>query len=758
MVDVNVFGTAPGTFQLYNHKDTALDLPLSRNEGEDYPLWLGRVENMVGDVQRLDKVRYVTVRNNTVDKFGTYNFTLSTHIAGRVGMGKSIEVQPNHHLTEIELDITKEGPLALVYDTPGAILQQIRDPDGNTVPLVTSREANNAAVMVKSMFISAKKGIYSAYFTMTEKYITVKLEDLKTNGYKFNETVRVDDPEYKTGELPTYSELAMDIYTVNVKAGQIIKSYFKTILGNQDPFFSFPAGNGYSTTDLPAMGAEESYVLPKDGVAYLWVFKYLPCVGDPTPDSYRFVLTDLYVEEITPSDTSNRIIVTPSGADTIRGFKVTVENTGTLLFNHTVIQNAPMIQYVNTPAGFLYYIGNNSARLLAPILTPPYPSATRDHCYYHVEPGTYYFRIFSTSTTEEGVVDMRIRYFADAAINLAELEPGQVSLNTDQMEAVTLTNMDNDTLGFGATFIKVFKFTMPVYTLATTLTVTINGTDNGAFFNHGTTLAGSYKGNFFYKSPYDGVYLITSGGFSDSFSFALTGSDTATYNQDHLNFEARTFYMSFVMHRLRDGSNASAIVKDDITVKFGLGHRNSERIIKNYDMSANIANNTVNTTIYSGYNAEESVNASLINGILWKVTGAKQFDWIQINSQRLNGQASSYRLQILYNAPWYSHMISPSGMDYLSPSSSAVNKTIEVGALTTNFYVYVPIAAADPAVNVVNNIWIGGYNIPIINPSMQQPEPGTNWLMIGLIIGGVVLGVVAVVVIVFVVRKKKRGY
>ena len=88
MVDVNVFGTAPGTFQLYNHKDTALDLPLSRNEGEDYPLWLGRVENMVGDVQRLDKVRYVTVRNNTVDKFGTYNFTLSTHIAGRVGMGK----------------------------------------------------------------------------------------------------------------------------------------------------------------------------------------------------------------------------------------------------------------------------------------------------------------------------------------------------------------------------------------------------------------------------------------------------------------------------------------------------------------------------------------------------------------------------------------------------------------------------------------------------------------------------------------------
>jgi len=97
-------------------------------------------------------------------------------------------------------------------------------------------------------------------------------------------------------------------------------------------------------------------------------------------------------------------------------------------------------------------------------------------------------------------------------------------------------------------------------------------------------------------------------------------------------------------------------------------------------------------------------------------------------------------------------------MDYLSPSSSAVNKTIEVGALTTNFYVYVPIAAADPAVNVVNNIWIGGYNIPIINPSMQQPEPGTNWLMIGLIIGGVVLGVVAIVVIVLVVRKKKRGY
>ena len=63
-------------------------------------------------------------------------------------------------------------------------------------------------------------------------------------------------------------------------------------------------------------------------------------------------------------------------------------------------------------------------------------------------------------------------------------------------------------------------------------------------------------------------------------------------------------------------------------------------------MSFNFAQNAVDPDEFKSYNEYVSLNASLIKGVIWKVTGAKQFDWIQINSQRLNGYNGDYKIKV----------------------------------------------------------------------------------------------------------------
>jgi hypothetical protein len=663
--DVNVFSNIPGDFQVYDHKNQAIGGVVSRNEGEEYPLQIANLGNDFNSVQKRDSVRYVEVRNNTVGKFGEYNFSLSTNVFGPVGMGKSIDIQRNQYQTEVQLDIGKVGPVALVYDKQGTILQSIRDPDGNKVSIVNTRDETSAGITRRTVFIAPKKGVYSAYFTMTEKFVNLKVEDVKAKGYKLGDIIKIEDPEVKAADLPTYSKSEVSVYEMNVKEGQVIKTYFKKILGTPFVAASFPAGNGYISASLSTSGDESLLVCPKDGPVYLTVWKYLPSVDDPTPNSYRFVVSDVNVEVISiEQDQFKRIAVQPLGDDSIRVFKAEVSKAGTLLFNHTTIQNAPYVEYTDSPDSFLAYIKNNEIRSLDPILEPP--ALNRNHCYYHVQPGSYYFSISSTTTSGEGIVDMRIRYFADTEIELMSLAQNQVNLNMDQLQKYTLENSRNDTSPYGSTFLKVFKITMPL-SMVHTLTINITGADNAAFFGHGTTLAASFSGNLFYESPYDGIHTITSPAFTSSFSIASAGSYIYSWNNWEPNFVERTYYLSLVLYRLRDAADNTNIVVDNITVNLGLGHRNSEYSFQDYDMSANIANNTVNTTIYTGYNSAAQVNGSLIKGVLWKVTGAKLFDWIQINSQRQNGQANNYQIKVYYDAPWYLAASSPTEMDYLSP-------------------------------------------------------------------------------------------
>ena len=193
-------------------------------------------------------------------------------------MGKSIDIQRNQYQTEVQLDIGKVGPVALVYDKQGTILQSIRDPDGNKVSIVNTRDETSAGITRRTVFIAPKKGVYSAYFTMTEKFVNLKVEDVKAKGYKLGDIIKIEDPEVKAADLPTYSKSEVSVYEMNVKEGQVIKTYFKKILGTPFVAASFPAGNGYISASASTLETRV-FRLSERGPVYLTVLEIFALCG-----------------------------------------------------------------------------------------------------------------------------------------------------------------------------------------------------------------------------------------------------------------------------------------------------------------------------------------------------------------------------------------------------------------------------------------------------------------------------------------------
>ena len=346
---------------------------------------------------------------------------------------------------------------------------------------------------------------------------------------------------------------------------------------------------------------------------------------------------------------------------------------------------------------------------------------------------------------------MQIRYIADTAIDLVETT-GPMLLET-QLKKYTLENMRNDTAGYGSTFMKVFKFTAP-FAFDFSSTVDIRAADNSAFFASATTLAAIYQVEFFYDSPYDGVYSI-SGGFSGKgISIGSGESNSGSFGSEYNIFKEQTFYVSLVLFNLRDGANSSNIITSNITINFGVGQRNSAYHFRSYNMAANTANKSVDPNQFTGYDDSVSVDGKLISMLIWEVTGAKQFDWIQINLQRLQGD-SEFWANIFFDAPWYDFSTDTvEGYSYGSLSTGE-NRTIEIGALTSTFYICIRIVPANPNVNVTNKIWVGGYDIEVIR--FDLPSGGLAPWQIVLIVVGVIVGVAAIVVGVVYYRKKKLG-
>lgn len=756
--DVNVLSSTPAEYQFFTYDGTAEGSAVNRNEGDDRPVFVGNVDNFHYSFrQDLKKIRYLTIKNSTPNQFGEHKVSVSTYIAGKVGMGKSIEITPKQQRAEVHLEVNKLGVISLIFNSDGARLERIRDPDGNSVSIHESLNYTLDGGMKKALFISGKIGVYIGYFNMTGESITLKLESEKTKAYKLGEVIKFKESEPNVGNLPTYSNSEVEIYEFNVEAGQALKIYFKTITGFQSVSYSFRWGIPQYFGDIPIFdktGIEFHFLVPEEGPFYLTIKRDLPNIGNPEADSYEFALSNINIENF-PLDSSKRIVVQPSGDGSIRMFKIDVTNSGTLLFNHSFIQNDPDVKYATLPSRFLLYLKNGIRDSLEPILYTP---EGQDHCYYHVQPGSYFFAVESSTTSGEGIVDMQVRYFADAEINLAALNQNQTSLNADQMQSFTLTNLRNDTGQYDAMALKVFKFTMPVC-LATTLTVNITGADNSQVFNNNTRLSILYKGSMFYNSPYDEIYAVSPGVYTDfSHVLAINSSEynCKSFNLPFFNQEERTFYLSLALCRIYDFINTSHRIEEDIVVNLGIGHRNSEYVFKDYDMSANIATNATNAIDFTRYGGTASVNGSLIKGVVWNVTGAKQFDWIQINSQRINGLASNYRIKVYYNAPWTMSSAGPFWLDYTFPESSSVDRTVEIGALTTSFYVYIEINATDPAENVVNNFWVGGYDIPFINPRVDLPEIGPEWAKIGSIIVVVIVVCTTGTIVVILYRNKKR--
>lgn len=182
---------------------------------------------------------------------------------------------------------------------------------------------------------------------------------------------------------------------------------------------------------------------------------------------------------------------------------------------------------------------------------------------------------------------------------------------------------------------------------------------------------------------------------------------------------------------------------------------NSRRLVKEYN-----ANNSVTDIMdaetfnaFSGFDDSSNVNGSLVDYIVYHVTGYQAHDWLQFNTKAYQSATSTNTIWF-YNPSltWFSTS-APTGSSF--SFSGTANSSTEFGALATDFYVVLPVVENAATENVTVELWIGGYSAKIISANIapgEQPKE-IDWLLIGLIAGG---AAVAAGVVGFILYKKKH--
>ena len=161
--DVYVHGSVPGEYQFVTHKGEPEGSAVSRNEGETGPIYVGNLQSRADAVQYLDKVRYLTIKNNTLDQFGDHKVTLSTYFAGSIALGTSIGFTPEKQQVEVHLKINKLGPISLAFEKGVAALQKIRGPDGNEVRFYESFNYTSSGYSQKHCLFPGNRGLFCLF-------------------------------------------------------------------------------------------------------------------------------------------------------------------------------------------------------------------------------------------------------------------------------------------------------------------------------------------------------------------------------------------------------------------------------------------------------------------------------------------------------------------------------------------------------------------------------------------------------------------
>jgi hypothetical protein len=183
----------------------------------------------------------------------------------------------------------------------------------------------------------------------------------------------------------------------------------------------------------------------------------------------------------------------------------------------------------------------------------------------------------------------------------------------------------------------------------------------------------------------------------------------------------------------------------NISVRLALGNRNSQYAFVDYNITDNTALNPVlNSTLYTNYGISTTVNGSLIDYIVYRVTGAKQFDWMQLNTQLLNQTSGPYEYKIFWDLPWTGNTLPT--LNKIESSTTQLNTSIEFGTYMTSFYVLVEPRMISEDINVIHNLWIGGYDITVMRFDLKPSDEGFNWLLlvyigVPIIVAGVVVGI-----------------
>jgi hypothetical protein len=226
-----------------------------------------------------------------------------------------------------------------------------------------------------------------------------------------------------------------------------------------------------------------------------------------------------------------------------------VNETKFVVFNHTILQNNPIIGYVGSPDIFLLYNADGIINSQKCIYDPTSP---RTHVGYYLKPGTYYFGVFNIAT-DKGYMQLQTQELAIDDPVITAIPAQQAFVDTD-FQSFQLTNTDNS----GETFPKVYKYNI-TESFNNQISLIINNTDNAHIVNEKTSIHRMFYYNvsettYYERTGFSGTLdMFDSSANGDKLIFAIP---VTRFNMLDIALSVNATTNNFIWQYYRNDTNA----------------------------------------------------------------------------------------------------------------------------------------------------------------------------------------------------------
>jgi hypothetical protein len=204
-------------------------------------------------------------------------------------------------------------------------------------------------------------------------------------------------------------------------------------------------------------------------------------------------------------------------------------------------------------------------------------------------------------------------------------------------------------------------------------------------------LNGTLNYYYGYESPFDQIYSYLISSQTPNFALSLDNPVfMQTWNTAHSILSQRKGLITVYATNLIEGWNSEIPANPffgNLDVQVAFGDRNSEILYVPYDITGSKAFNPVlNMTAYNTFSKTTNVNGSIYKYLVYEISNAQQFDWMQINSRLQNNLNATYNYNIYWNMPWTVANTYPTSSSWLrNLANTQFDITSECGTFLPNF-------------------------------------------------------------------------